>query len=59
VEKSGLEHATKIHSGDDLIWRGVFCVRVILSYSLISSQHHREGGGLLEDYDDEERLQSL
>jgi hypothetical protein len=41
-----------------LIWRRVF-VRVILSYSLISSQHHREGGGLLEDYGDEERLQSL
>jgi hypothetical protein len=48
---SGLKNATTINSGDDLIWRGIFCVRVISS---VSSQHHGEDGGLLKEYDDEE-----
>ena len=51
---SGLKNATTINSGEDWIWRGVFCVRVISSYSLVSSQHHREDGRLLKEYDDEE-----
>ena len=54
LEMLGLKNATTINIGDDLIWRGIFCVRVISSYSLVSSQHHRENGGLLKEYDDEE-----